>query len=80
MCAHSGRLVANRKLSRNGLGSSERVSDGQKVKLLSLYHRCVIALNSPDGVLETGLLGCLPEKMAAKLACSIAPSTFSGPL
>jgi hypothetical protein len=38
-----------------------------KVKLLSLYHRFVIALHSRDGVFETGLLGCLPEKKAAKL-------------
>jgi hypothetical protein len=27
-------------------------------------------LHSPDGVSETGLLGCPPEKMTAKRACS----------
>jgi hypothetical protein len=35
-----------------------------KVKLLSLYHRFVIALHSPDGVVETGLRVCPPEKSA----------------
>jgi hypothetical protein len=39
-----------------------------KVKPLSLYHRFVIALHSRDGVVETGPLGCPPEKRAAKLA------------
>ena len=33
-----------------------------------------------DGVFETGLLGCPPEKKAAKLAGEIEQDTFSGPL
>jgi hypothetical protein len=48
--------------------------------VLSLYHRFVIALHSPDGVFETGLLGCPPEKKAAKLAGEIEQDTFSGPV
>ena len=33
-----------------------------------------------DGVFETGLLGCPPEKKAAKLAGEIEQDTFSGPV
>jgi hypothetical protein len=40
----------------------------------------VIALHSPDRVVETGLLVCPPEKKAAKLAGSNEQDTFSGPL
>jgi hypothetical protein len=36
----------------------------------------VIALHSPDGVIETGLLVCPLEKKAAKPACSIEQDTF----
>jgi len=50
------------------------------VKPLSPRHRFVIALHSPDGVFETGLLVCPPEKKAAKLAGSNEQDTFSGPL
>src|ERR1039458_2158191 len=46
--------------------------------VLSLYHRFLIALHSPDGVFETGLLGCPPEKKAAKLASSNEQDSFSG--
>jgi hypothetical protein len=35
-------------------------------------------LHSPDGVFETGLLVCPPEKKAAKLAGSNEQDTFSG--
>ena len=35
---------------------------------LSPHHRLVIALHSPDGVAETGLCVCPPEKSATKLA------------
>jgi hypothetical protein len=48
---------------------SDRISEGgQKSRPLSPHHRFVIAMHSPDGVLESGLLGCLPEKKVAK-AC-----------
>jgi hypothetical protein len=40
----------------------------------------VIAFHSPKGVVETGLLICLPEKKAAKLASDIEEDTFSGPV
>jgi hypothetical protein len=67
-------------LAKRDFAVQHRQAPGaDKVKLLSLYHRFVIALHSPDGVFETGLLGCPPEKMAAKLACSIEQDTFSGP-
>jgi hypothetical protein len=36
----------------------------QKSKPLRLHHRLVIALHSPEEVVETGLLGCPLEKMA----------------
>jgi hypothetical protein len=51
-----------------------------KVKPLSPHHRFLIALHSPYGVVETGLLGCPPEKNAAKLTCSVQQRTFSGPV
>jgi hypothetical protein len=51
-----------------------------KVKSPSPPHRFLIALHSPDGVFETGLLWCPPEKNAAKLTCSIQRCTFSGPV
>jgi hypothetical protein len=43
--------------------------------VISIGFRCghlrlIIALRSHDGVVETGLLGCPPEKRAAKLATS----------
>jgi hypothetical protein len=38
-----------------------------KSRQLSPHHRFVIALHSPEGVVETGLLKCPLEKMAAKL-------------
>jgi hypothetical protein len=50
-----------------------------QVKPLSPPHRFLIALCSPDGVFETGLLRCPPEKNATKLSCSIQQCTFSGP-
>ena len=40
----------------------------------------MITLHSPDGVFETGLLGCPPEKKAATLADSNEQDTFSGPV
>src|ERR1017187_1906847 len=57
-----------------------RASSADKVKLLSPHDRFVIALHSPDRVVETGLLGCPPEKKAAKLAGSNEQDTFSGPV
>ena len=37
-------------------------------------------MHSPDGVVETGLLECPPEKSAAKLTSGIEQATFSGPV
>jgi hypothetical protein len=45
-----------------------------------LGRQIVIAWHSPDGVIETGLLGCPPEKKAATLADSNEQDTFSGPV
>jgi len=50
------------------------------VKSLSPNHRFVIALHSPDGVLETGLRVCPPEKKAVKLGYAVQRDTFSGPV
>src|SRR5450759_4814804 len=45
-------------LAKRDFAVQHRQAPGaDKVKLLSLYHRFVIALHSPDGVFETGLLG-----------------------
>jgi hypothetical protein len=55
-------------------------SSADKVKSLSPHHRFVIALHSPDGVVETGLRICPPEKNAPKLACGVQRDTFSGPV
>ena len=49
-----------------------------EVKALSPDHRFVIALHSPDGVAETGLRECPPEKNARKLARDVQRATFSG--
>ena len=48
-----------------------------EVKALSPHHRPVIALHSPDGLAETVLGLCPPEKTARKLACGIRQDTFS---
>jgi hypothetical protein len=40
----------------------------KKSSQLSPHDRFVIALHSSEVVIETGLLGCLTEKMAATLA------------
>jgi hypothetical protein len=42
-------------------------------------HRFVIALHSPEEVFETGLVGCPPEKSAAKCTGAIEHATFSVP-
>jgi hypothetical protein len=52
----------------------------RKVKSLSPNHRFVIALHSPDGVVETGLLVCPAEKKAVKLDCGVRWDTFAGPV
>ena len=51
-----------------------------KVKSLSPNHRFVIASHSPDGVVETGLLLCPPEKKVRKLVREVQWDTFSGPV
>jgi hypothetical protein len=45
-----------------------------------LNHRLVIALHSPDAVVETELRDSPPEKQAPKLACGVSQYTFSGPV
>jgi hypothetical protein len=42
-----------------------------EVKAAAPHHQFVIALHSPDGVDETGLLGRHQERMPVKLACSV---------
>ena len=44
---------------------------------VSPHHRFVIALHSPDGVTETGLCVCRPEKNARKPGCGVRRDTFS---
>src|ERR1035441_4152887 len=57
---------------------SDRISEGgQKSRPLSPHHRFVIAMHSPDGVLESGLLGCLPEKKVRKPACRIGQTLLA---
>jgi hypothetical protein len=51
-----------------------------EVKPLSPHHRFLVALRSPEAVVETGLLGCPAEKNAAKLAYSVEQDTFSSPV
>src|ERR1035441_8232573 len=72
------------RLQREGLRLAcrfhRRASSADKVKLLSPHDRFVIALHSPDRVVETGLLVCPPEKKAAKLASSNEQDSFSGPV
>jgi|CZKH01.1.fsa_nt_gi hypothetical protein len=43
-------------------------------------HRFVIALRSPDVVVETGLPMGPSEKRATNLACGVTPNTLSGPV
>jgi hypothetical protein len=52
----------------------------KKVKSPSLHYQVLIALHSPDGLIETGLLWCPTEKKAAKLTFSIEQCTLSGPV
>jgi hypothetical protein len=48
-----------------------------EVKSLSPHHRFLVALHSPNGVLETGLRVCPSEKKVAKLAYNLQQDTFS---
>src|ERR1035441_746730 len=77
-----GRQIGIQSHGRNrcSIRFHRRASSADKVKLLSPHDRFVIALHSPDRVVETGLLVCPPEKKAAKLASSNEQDTFSGPL
>ena len=47
---------------------------------LSPDHRFVIALHSPDGVVETGLLNRPTEKKVTKPACNIEGDILSSPV
>jgi hypothetical protein len=58
-------------------GSDEFPND-YEVKALSPHHRLLIALHSPEGVAETGLRVCSPEKKVAKLTYGVQWGTFSG--
>jgi hypothetical protein len=66
------RIVGNRKLGKTAFPNAS------EVKALSPHHRFLIALHSPDGVAETGLRVCPPEKNARKLARGVRRHTFSG--
>jgi hypothetical protein len=53
----------------------------KKVKALtSPHHRFMIALHSPGGVVETGLLMCPSEKKAPDIASGVQRDTFSSPV
>jgi hypothetical protein len=54
-------------------------SRADEVKSLSPHHRFLVALHSPNGVLETGLRVCPSEKKVAKLAYNLQGDTFSRP-
>jgi hypothetical protein len=66
------RIVGNRKLGKTAFPNAS------EVKALSPHHRFLIALHSSDGVAETGLRVCPPEKNARKLARGVRRHTFSG--
>jgi hypothetical protein len=51
-----------------------------EIKLLSPNHRFVIVFRSPDGVVETGLRVCPPEKKAIERGWGVRQDTFSGPV
>ena len=65
---------------KRGCGKRPRfLKRAQKSRTASPNHRFVIALHSPEEVFETGLVGCPPEKSAAKCIGAIEHATFSGP-
>jgi hypothetical protein len=66
------------KFQRKGHGGI--ASSLLQVKSLSPNHRLLIALRSPDGVVETGLCMGPPEKNAPSPACGAQQDTFSGPV
>jgi hypothetical protein len=68
------------KLEPTSALAEKTLADILESRPLSPHHRFVIAMHSPDGIVETELLRCLPEKMAAKLACGIEQDTLSGPV
>jgi hypothetical protein len=49
----------------------------EEVKALSPRHRLTIALHSPEGIAETGLHMCPPEKSVGKLDLGFERDTFS---
>jgi len=77
-CASSGifslpgsiREAEEHKLQLSGITSRQPSQD----------HRIVIALLSPHGVVQTGLLTCPPEKTAAKAGPGIDKDPFSSPV
>ena len=48
--------------------------------MLSPDHRFVIAMHSPDGVVETGLPVRRPEKVSVRALSSVLSDTFSSPV
>jgi hypothetical protein len=58
--------------------AGQQTASNQTVTERGTHHRFLIAMHSPDGVFETGLLGCLLEKKAANLARGNEQDTFSG--
>jgi hypothetical protein len=80
-------LLAGNVFERFGANAREIAKTAPSAILVSLLspaimlgRQIVIAWHSPDGVIETGLLGCPPEKKAATLADSNEQDTFSGPV
>jgi hypothetical protein len=71
---YRGRPGELHRLALTGYGVSD------EVKWLSPYHRLVIELHSPDGLGETGLLICPPEKKMRNLAGGVESDIFSRPV
>jgi len=65
------------KYLQNELGKTA-FPDDQEVKALSPHYRLMIALHSPEGIVETGLLVCPPERRVGKLARGDSTGHFSG--
>jgi hypothetical protein len=55
---------------------SPKAGEG-RVSVADIGPLFVIALHSPDGVTETGLCVCRPEKNARKPGCGVRRDTFS---
>jgi hypothetical protein len=76
----AGAIRLDRQVSASFHHFNCNASGSGKVKSASLNHQFVIAMHSPSGVVETGLLLCPSGIKAAKPANSFEQATFSGPV